>query len=58
MTDYDPTIAERNERLKTSNEKNGLMRTNLWIPRKLIESYKKRAAKDRAAHRKELGLEN
>lgn len=57
MTDYDPTIAERNERFITSNEKMDLIRVQLWIPRKKRDSYHKSAAKDRAEHRKQLGLE-
>lgn len=57
MSDADPTQDEREERYKTKNDKTGLFRTNLWIPRNLTEWYKNRAAKDRAAHRKELGLE-
>ena len=57
MTDYDPTIAERNERLKTNNEKYGIVRVNFWLPKDKVEAYKKRAEKDRTAHRKKLGLE-
>ncbi len=57
MSDSDPTQDQREERYKTKNGKTGLVRANFWLPEYKVESYKKRAERDRAEHRKKLGFE-
>ncbi len=57
MSDADPTQDQRDERYKTNNEKNGIVRKQFWIPEGKVKLYQDNAAKDRAEHWKKLGLE-